>query len=284
MSLGGGDVTTTSKTELSPQQKELLNLGMPYAKGFASRPIKYFPGNTIAPVNANEKAGLGEAVAASGRQDKIAEGAQHGFNFLTSGDLMDVGKNPYFAPAASAAARPITQALTEQELPALRDSATSSGNFGSSRQGIAEGLATGRANQAIGDITSKMAMDAYGQGLSAYENGMQMAPTIQGMQPQGALTRSAVGDVQRQLQQQKIDARVNRFNFGQMAPFMQASDILSLIAGTPGATNVSTGPGPQTNPISGALGGLTLGSALTPFVGPMGPLIGAGLGGLGSFL
>lgn len=283
MSLGGGDVTTTSKVQLSPEQQKLMDLGMPYAEKFAKTPLKWPGGQMIAPFSDAQKAGQQMAVQASGRQDAIAKNAQRADNFLLSGDLMDANKNPYLAPSIGAATRPIQQNLMESTLPGLRNDATMSGNFGSSRQGIAEGLASGRASQAMGDVGSKMAEDSYQSGLNAYQSGLQMSPGIQGMQTAGALTRSGVGDVQQAQNQKFLDRGIAKSNFEQMAPFMKASDILSLIAGTPGATNVSTGPGPQSNPITGALGGLTLGSALTPFLGPMGPLAGAALGGASSF-
>jgi hypothetical protein len=157
-----------------------------------------------------------------------------------------------------------------------------SGNFGSSRQGIAEGLATGRTNQAIGDITSKMALDTYGQGLNAYQNGLNMAPQVQGMQTTGALTTSGVGDVRQGQNQAEIDQQVQNQMFNQQAPLAQATDLLGLTNAVPGATNVTTGPGPQKSLLGGITGGLTLGGALTPLLGPVAPLVGAAVGGVAS--
>jgi len=240
------------------------------------------PLDRVANFTTSQVKGQNMALNAAKNQNQIAAGAQKAQSFLTSGDLMDVGKNPYFGSAASAAARPLTQALTETELPALRDSATMSGNFGSSRQGIAEGLATGRTNQAIGDITSKMALDTYGQGLQAYQNGLNMAPQVQGMQTTGALTTSGVGDVKQGQNQAEIDQNVQNQMFNQQAPFSQASDLLGLTNAVPGATNVTSGPGPQKSLLGGITGGLTLGSALTPLLGPIAPLAGAAIGGVAS--
>lgn len=329
MAKGGGDVTQTSGVTLTPEQKKLLGLAMPYAEKFGSSPLKWpttggftkderaqllklnrqdkrgvvltpeqqatrtdlqgqkklakTPFDAVAKFDPSQTAGQEAALTAAGTQGDIAAGAQRGYNFLTSGDLMNVDANPYFAPAATAATRPMVQALTEQELPALRNSATSSGNFGSSRQGIAEGLATGRTNQAIGDVTGKMAMDAYGQGLNAYQSGLNMTPMVQSAQLQPALTTSGVGDVRQGQAQRGLDQTMQMKMFNKMAPFTQAADLLSLVNGTPGATTSTTGPGPSASPISGAVGGLTLGSALTPFLGPAGPLLGAGLGAASSF-
>lgn len=269
-------LTKVPPGKLTPAQRQTMQR-LQKAQQASHRPM-----DRVANFDAQQKAGQEQALLAAKRQNELAAQAQKGFNFLTSGDLLDVSKNQYFDPAAKAAAKPITQALMEQELPGLRNAAASSGNFGSSRQGIAEALATQRANQAIGDTTGKMAMEAYGQGLNAYQNALGMAPQVQGMQTAGALTQSGVGDVRQGQQQAEIDQQVQNQMFNQQAPMQQASDLLGLTQAIPGGTNVTAGPAPHTSLLSGITGGLTLGSALTPFLGAAGPLVGGAIGGISS--
>lgn len=55
------------------------------------------------------------------------------------------------------------QSFSEQFMPQLRSGALSSGQYGSSRQGIAEGLAGDRLAQAMGDVSAGMHNQAYQQ-------------------------------------------------------------------------------------------------------------------------
>lgn len=54
----------------------------------------------------------------------------------------DLSQNPYFAPALQAAFQPVVQDFMTQILPGIRGQAVTTNNVGSSRQGIAEGMAT----------------------------------------------------------------------------------------------------------------------------------------------
>lgn len=86
---------------------------------------------------------------------------------LLNPDLLNADANPHLQGYISAATRPIEQDLMESVLPQLRSSAAGTGNFGSSRAQLGYGLATGRAAQAIGDTSSRIASESYGQGLNA---------------------------------------------------------------------------------------------------------------------
>ncbi len=88
-------------------------------------------------------------------------------NFLTSGAAMNPATNPFLKSSIDAATRPMLDRLREDILPSIRGEAVTSGNFGSSRQGIAEGLAASRANRDMADIAAGMSNENYGRGLDA---------------------------------------------------------------------------------------------------------------------
>jgi hypothetical protein len=201
-----------------------------------------------------------------------------------SPDALDITKNPGLAGNIDAATRPITQALTEQALPAIRDSAEKSGNFGSSRQGIAEGLASGRASQAIGDATSGIVSKAYDTNVNAQLKALGLLPSTVGTQTTGDLTTSNVGDVRQGMTQALLGQDVSNFNYDQLAPYLQSKDMMSLLTGLPGGTTQTTSTGPQKNPLTAALGGAAAGASLGSMFGPAGTAGGAGLGTLLSFL
>lgn len=90
--------------------------------------------------------------------------------------------NQILRGAIDASTRPIVDTLQRQILPGIRGEAVTTGNFGSSRQGIAEGLASGEASKAIGDTASKLAQSTYGTNVDAL--GKQF-----GIQSQNALDK-----------------------------------------------------------------------------------------------
>jgi len=81
----------------------------------------------------------------------------------------DPANNQYFQGAVQAAIRPITEQFTEQVLPSIRSGAIGAGQMGSSRQGVAEGIASRGYMDTVGDITAQMGNQAYGQGLQAMQ-------------------------------------------------------------------------------------------------------------------
>ena len=140
-----------------------------------------------------EEASLGPSVSdptLQGREMQLAaarglspfiQGAQGAGQFLTDPGLLSPESNPYLAQTAQAAGRPIMQALTEQILPNIRGGAIGAGQFGGSRQGIAEGIASRGALQQLGDISSNIFSQAYGQGLGALGQGLSLAPQTAGL-------------------------------------------------------------------------------------------------------
>lgn len=74
--------------------------------------------------------------------------------------------NPYLNQQASAITNQLTRNLNEQVMPGLRSEALAAGQYGGSRQGIAEGLAASRLNQDLAPALTNL----YG---GAYENAQQ---------------------------------------------------------------------------------------------------------------
>jgi hypothetical protein len=315
--------TQTTSYQLSPEQRQLMNLAMPGVQQFAANVPQQYQGETVAGFTAPQAEAqryLTETAAPA--QARVAGTAEGTYQTLAN-TLMPGANIPGFRGVANpweglaqadpalqsyieAAQRPTWQALTEQALPAIRGGAITAGGFGGSRQGIAEGLATGRAAQAAGDIATKMAGDRYATNVGALqaryatnvqaeqarlelENRarqgdvnaqlqlLQLTPTVQGAQVAPALTTGAVGDVQQQMEQARINEAIQRSNYSQFAPFLQSKDILSLVQGLPGGSTVSTGNVPQANPWLQALGGASAGTAIGSTFGPAG----AGVGALG---
>lgn len=286
--MGGSSTPTTQKTEvnLSPEQQELLNLAMPGVRNFAASVPQRYSGPTVAGFDPSQTTGQNMALsAASGPQQQIADNAARTSDFYLSGDIWNPASNPHLQGTIDAATRPIVRSFTEGVAPAIRGEAVSTGNFGSSRQGIAEGVAAGRTAEAVGDTTAKITSDLYRSNLDAQLKALGLAPQTQQLQLAPALTTSGVGDVRQALSQQLLNSDVAGFNYDQMAPFLQSREIASLLAGIPGGGTTATGSTPQPNKLMGALGGAASGAALGSAIFPgVGTAVGAGLGGLLPFL
>jgi hypothetical protein len=276
--------TQTTTQVLSPEQRQLMNLAMPGVTEFAAKVPERYQGSTVAGFDPSQMAGQEGALQSAGTQEGLARtGAGTTLDWLNP-NALDITKQPGLQGNIDAATRPITQALTEQALPAIRDSAERSGNFGSSRQGIAEGLASGRASQAIGDATSNIVSKGYQTNVDAQLKALGLLPSTINTQTTGDLTTSNVGDVRQSMAQALLGEQVGNFNYDQMAPFLQSKEIMSLLSGLPGGTTQTTASGPQKNPLTSALGGAASGASLGSMFGPMGTAGGTAIGALLPFL
>lgn len=275
----------TTTQELSPEQRQLMQLAMPGVTQFAASVPQRYQGSTVAGFDPSQVAGQEGALQSAGVQTNLGRNAANTSNFWMSDQPWLPSNNPALQGSIDAATRPITQALTEQALPAIRDSAEKTGNFGSSRQGIAEGLASGRASQAIGDATSKITNDNYQTNVNAQLKALGLLPQTQGAQTTGDQTTSAVGDVRQAMAQALLGENVSNFNYDQLAPFLQSKEIMSLLSGLPGGSTTTTSTGPQKNNLTSALGGAAAGASLGSAIMPgVGTAVGGGLGALLPFL
>lgn len=276
--------TQSTTYTLSPEQRQLMDLAMPGVTQFAASVPKRYQGSSIAGFDPAQIAGQNEVLRAAGLQSSLSgAGAGTTQNWLSPGAL-DVNNNPAIQGMLDRNARAVNTSLTESALPAIRDSAERSGNFGSSRQGVAEGVALGKASSALADANAKTLSDAYNTNVEAQLKTLGLLPQTIAGQTTGGLSTSAVGDTRQALEQARLGETVSNFNYDQLAPFLQSKEIMSLLTGLPGGTTTSTASGPQKNPITGALGGAMSGASLGSAFGPIGTGVGGGLGALLSFL
>lgn len=167
----------------------------------------------------------------------------------------------------AASTRPIMEQLNRYAVPATQDAAIAAGQLGSSRQGIAEGLARSDANQQMSDIASQIAFGALQEQLAGERMALQFSPTLMQMMGMPTTLLSELGQQQEayDLESRSGEAR----NLQSLAAMLQ-----SFIPGT-NATQTQekarTGNEKLGGALSGGLAGFQVG-------GPWGALIGA-LGG-----
>jgi hypothetical protein len=274
----------TTKAELSPEQRELLNLAMPHLRQFSANPPK-LPGFSQVPEFTPEQMrGQEMALGAAGGQEELARSGADATKFLMNKVLFPES-NPALQGYINAATRPIGEQLTQVALPAIRGSSRETGTFGGSRQGIAEGLASQGASRAIGDTTSRIASTGYGQGLEAQGKALALLPQTQGAQLAPALTTSGVGDVRQQLLREILGEKANRFTYEETLPLLMGRDLAGLVAGLPGGGTTTMASGPPAPPAwMRGLGGAASGASMGSMLGPWGTVAGGGIGALLGFM
>lgn len=283
---GGGSTETTSTTQnYSPEEAarrtqvmdEALRVYDVTSKQLAEKP---YPGAAPVPFSdeslAAQNLQVQNAMNAQPMLDQVQNAQTYG---LTT--AMDVENNPYLASAVQGAINPITQSFTDTGgvMSGIRDAGTNSGQFGSSRQGVAEGIAAGRYAQAIGDVSSQMYSDAYNKGQDTFARTLALAPQTLEMASTPVNWLSTVGaqkeDLAQQQEQYLADASMWDIN-SQWAPLNNLANLI-YGGGSSTATMTSNTPAPPSNRAGGALGGAAVGTAILP---GWGTAIGAALGAL----
>jgi len=169
--------SSRSKQDIWEPQKEYLTDLYGEAKGlYGSR-------------DPSTQAGLDlqRGYAQSPELQRTIGGAQQALQFNL--DPTQAGNNPYLQRAMQSAIRPLTQNYQENVLSGITDEAIRSGQSGSSRQGIAEGIAGRGYLDQIGDITSRMAYGDYGAGMDRMGRAIDQAGAVAnlGMLPSGMM-------------------------------------------------------------------------------------------------
>lgn len=219
--------------------------------------------------------------------------------------------NPYLDQQSQAMIGSLTRNMNENVMPGLRSEALASGQYGGSRQGIAEGLATSRLNQDLApaltnlygtanenaqnrmmgtasQLNDQAYNTAFGNAnLGLQNNAQQMQQNTQNLQNRlqgvnlannslnmlGGLNSMQDNNFAQYMNAQQKPQNIDWSNLNNYANIISSG---AGMGGTESQTNYS-------NPVSGALGGAMSGAAIgSMFGGPgIGTAIGGGLGLLG---
>lgn len=232
------NVTQTNKVELTPEQRELMGMGMDQIKGTLSGGTPQLPGVPgFDPLQTQAQQGV---VDKYGSLNNMTSNIGNAQNFL-SGDVMKVDSNPYLKGAIDAALRPITENFQNVVMPGIRGNAIQAGQLGSPKgnQRAVQGAST--YMRQLGESSTTMANNAYGQNLEAMVRGLALAPQSQQAMlfPEAAL--ESVGAQRRELTNQQGQQGFNQ----SMLPFNLGTQLISAAAGAPGAGSTSTVQGAQ---------------------------------------
>lgn len=276
---GGGDTrtsTTSTVQQLSPEQSRLINLVTPTAEQFISEPPKLFPRSTIVPpdpLQTQAQTSALELAGPGGPLPSITNQALGAESFLL-GPVLYPESNPALAAATEAAVRPLTQNFERTVLPGIRSGAITAGQFGGSRQGIAEGIASEGLLRQIGDVSATVQANAFQKSLDNMTRALFAAPTTAQLPLLPVGVTEAVGAQRQMLEQAMLSEEAQRFLAEQLLPFSTAQDVAALAFGLPGGSVTSSGSFPA------AGGGGSLASTLAPAA--LSAVLGAILPGAGN--
>lgn len=271
---GGGNTTstgTTTSVNYSPEEAARRAQVMDEAQRVYNATGGQISGSSYpgsAPAGFSPETIVSQNLAvqnAAAAQDQVRN-INQGVNYGLTG-AMDVANNPYLDKAIAAAVRPIQESYTDAGgvMSQIRTGAGQAGQTGSTRQGIAEGIAAGRMAQAQGDTAAKIASDAYNKGQETFQKTLTFAPQAMeaGMTPVNWL--SSVGAQKENLGQAQLDYEANQRLWQMNAPWVPLQNYASLVYGgsapSTSALTTSQSGGVQRNPIGQAAGaGLTAAS------------------------
>ena len=286
--MGGGDsqpLTQTSSVQLSPEQQGISNLAFPFAQQFGQTPLQLPSGSGVAGFAPAELQAQQGALNVAG-SSQLGQQASGTLGNILSPGFLDPASNPALGAQSAAVTDVATQNLLNNILPALRSGASVQGgpfSGGSSREGIAEGLAVGETQRAITNALAGLQAQNFQTGLQAQTQGLGLTPQTQASQLFGSGVQGAVGAQQRGLEQAQLSEQQQRETLQQLLPLLQSQQLFGLLAGTPGAQGVTEVQGAQAGgpgALQGGLGGASAGASIGSLFGPMGTGIGAIGGGL----
>lgn len=263
--MGGGGKSSTVEKNVDPwvAQQPYLNDIFGQAQKLYYKPGPfYYPGQSVPGLPGTTQAAQNYLTqAAGGAGQQVAGDAANASNFLTT-QARDVNNNPALQGAIQAAQRPLIQQYGDAggTLNQIGDQAQAYGQYGGSRQAVAEGIARGRLDQTLGDISARMTSEAYGQGLDATARGLQLTPMTQQAIAMPATLWDTVGQQQMGYEQMLINDAMNRWNFDQQSQWNKLANYQGMVSGQYGMQGDSEMSGGGTSPFMGALGGAAMGA------------------------
>ena len=264
---GGGSSTTTTQNfspeEAAQREKVQTEASRIYGATADASQIAAYPGQqpvpfspqTVAAQQYAQQYALGPAV-------EQANNINNAVSFGLS-DVLYPETNPALQQTIDAAIRPIYQDYTDTGgvLSKIRDGSVAAGQFGSSRQGVAEGIASGRYANAVGDTAAKVATEGYNRGLDTFSRTLAFAPQAlqTGLQPANIL--SGIG-AQNEGQAAEMESYLNNSRMWDYnAPWMPLQNYANIIYGGSNPTT-STSSEAASNPLGTAAG---IAGMLAPF-------------------
>ncbi len=212
--------SSKQQTQVDPMRRDLTVDWQNRMYGLSQRPFEFFPDQTYAEMDPLQEEALQMREQYGRGMQGMVDPAMQAWQSTLSAP--DVASNPYVQGMLEQQANLLNRNLMENLIPGAEMGAIGAGQFGGSRQGIAEGIAMRGTQEALANQAAQTQMDAYLAGLGQQRYGLSAAPGMAsfGMMPADVL--SGVGGVRRGEEQKAIDEARQRWEFEQNEPWMRA--------------------------------------------------------------
>lgn len=236
---GGQKASTTSSSApweaVQPYLKDLFKQGQnaQQTMSAATMPTQLTAGFTPEQLLAQQQQ-LNMANNLSGEIPKSLDALNFGLN------AADVANNPYLNKAIQAAINPVVANFNRSVIPAQELNAIVNSGYGSSRHGIAEGIARSDLNRQLLDTTSTMSSNAYNTGLSTMMNALSQAPKTYASMLLPSTITEGVGQQKQAMEQQLLTDELTRWNFDRTKMMDSLQQYAALLNGNFGGTSTST--------------------------------------------
>lgn len=267
--------TVQNQTLLSPEQRNLLNLAMPLATRTATGSIGAPGFSGVAPLTQQTKNAAGLLEQQGNSMAQFVPQMMRSQSWALDPNQV-FNQNGALQSAIKAAQRPVVDQYQSQVMPTIRSSSADAGAYGSSRQGVAEGIASRSLMNQLGDISSTMSNQAFDTSMDTFTKALALAPTTMQATSIPSQMLDASGRTFSDQHQLQLDEAVQNHYANMMLPLQIGQNVAGMAFGMPSTnTSTSTGPGAQQpSAITRGLGGAAAGSVFGPWGAGIGALLG----------
>ena len=245
---GGKDGQDTSN--MPGFQEDAFRDLVAQAEGLMGEGIDPFPGTRVADINPQLMEAFNAQLAAADGMQGTADQASGALGMLLDPSMLDPSQMPGFGGAMDDVTRRHNINLQENVLPGLQGQAVAGGMAGSSRDAIAQGLASSRSQDNLTGTLANMQVQGHGQGLQAMLSALGMSPQVQGMQAAPGQMMAGVGQQLQAHDQMRLDDTASRWMESQMLPWQN----LQMASGIFGNNMGQITPGQQMSSGEAGLG------------------------------
>ena len=261
--------TTVTKAEPWKPVQPYLEGAMRDANSLYARGApQYYPNQQVAPMSSYTRNSYDAMAQRAMAGSPVTNAAQQHLTNTLGGGYLSAG-NPYFQGAVNAATRPMVNAFNDQVMPGLDSNFSSAGRYGSGAHALASSDAGAQLQQQIGDVSSQMAYQNYGDERQRQVQAMMFAPDMAAQDYKDILALQSAGQGYDQYNQNLINADMQKYDYNMNAPYNWLANYVGILGGVPGpsSTQTATTPRPSTmEQVGGALLG-TAGTAASIFAG-----------------
>ena len=266
---GGGGKTTSTTQNYSPAEAARRAAVMDTAAGLYGQTKDQI---SSAPYPGAKPVGFApETMAAQQYVTDFASGdAANTIKDLNAGvrfglaDVLDPNSNKYLQSAVRGAQDTLAQSYTDAGgvLSTIRNDARASGQYGGSRQGIAEGLAASRLGQQQSNLANQMYSDAYKSGLNTFGQTMEFAPQALQANIVPASMLSSVGAQKENLAQSAENYGAEARGWDLNRDWNALQNYANIVFGAGGSQSTTTGQQPRQSAFNQVASGVGLAASL----------------------